>query len=124
VKLEIRVVSYPGCRFEALEPPQLGTLQAIPSDMSKELLLTADQAALVTEATPAPKAVALTFSDADADALMALPLAEAKRLVAAEFERQYLVRVMESAKSVSEGARQTGLDRTNFRRLLQRHGLH
>lgn len=92
--------------------------------MSNELLLTADQTALVetAEAAPAPKAVALTFSDADA--LMALPLAEAKRLVAAEFERQYLVRVMESAKSVSEGARATGLDRTNFRRLLQRHGLH
>lgn len=41
-----------------------------------------------------------------------------------EFERNYLVRVMERAGgSVSEGARLFGLDRTNFRRLLQRHGL-
>lgn len=58
------------------------------------------------------------------DDLLALPLVEAKRRVAAEFERNYLVRVMERAKgSVSEAARLTGLDRTNFRRLLQRHGL-
>lgn len=58
----------------------------------------------------------------DVDTLM--PLTEAKRLAAAEFERDYLVRVMErAAGSVSEGARLSGLDRTNFRRLLQRHGL-
>lgn len=48
----------------------------------------------------------------------------AKRLAAAEFERRYLVCVMERAGgSVSEGARLSGLDHTNFRRLLQRHGL-
>jgi transcriptional regulator with GAF, ATPase, and Fis domain len=53
-----------------------------------------------------------------------MPLTEAKRLAAAEFERRYLVAVMERAGgSVSEGARLLGLDRTNFRRLLQRHGL-
>jgi DNA-binding NtrC family response regulator len=51
-----------------------------------------------------------------------LPLTEAKRRAAAAYERQYLLRVMERAKgSVSEGARMAGLDRTNFRRLLQRH---
>src|SRR5690606_33227991 len=52
------------------------------------------------------------------------PLTEAKRRAAAEFERRYLVAVMSKAKgSVSEAARLAGLDRTNFRRLLQRHGL-
>jgi two-component system, NtrC family, response regulator GlrR len=79
-----------------------------------ELTLTAEQIALVATA---PKAD-------DDEALMAMPLVEAKRLVAAAFERRYLMRVMERAGgSISEGARLTGLDRTNFRRLLQRHGL-
>ena len=50
-------------------------------------------------------------------------LTEAKRRAASEFEKRYLTRVMEKSKgSVSEAARLAGLDRTNFRRLLQRHG--
>jgi transcriptional regulator with GAF, ATPase, and Fis domain len=56
--------------------------------------------------------------------LLEMPLTAAKRRAASDFERNYLVRVMERAGgSVSEGARRAGLDRTNFRRLLQRHGL-
>ncbi|HEY5927961.1 MAG TPA: sigma-54 dependent transcriptional regulator [Kofleriaceae bacterium] len=52
------------------------------------------------------------------------PLTEAKRRASAVFEKRYLVKVMEKAKgSVSEAARLAGLDRTNFRRLLQRHGI-
>ena len=51
-----------------------------------------------------------------------LPLTEAKRTASAAFEKRYLVRVMQmSHGSVSEAARLAGLDRTNFRRLLQRH---
>ena len=53
-----------------------------------------------------------------------MPLTEAKRLAAAVFERHYLVRAMEAAKdSVVEAALAAGVDRSNFRRLLQRHGL-
>jgi two-component system response regulator HydG len=52
------------------------------------------------------------------------PLTEAKRKASAGFEKRYLIAAMERAKgSVSEAARLAGLDRTNFRRLLQRHGL-
>jgi DNA-binding NtrC family response regulator len=52
------------------------------------------------------------------------PLTEAKRRAGAAFEKRYLIAAMERAKgSVSEAARLAGLDRTNFRRLLQRHGL-
>jgi len=50
-------------------------------------------------------------------------LTEAKRQSATEFERCYLVNLMQRAGSVSEAARLAGLDRTNFRRLLSRHGL-
>jgi two-component system response regulator GlrR len=53
-----------------------------------------------------------------------LPLTEAKHRASMEFEWRYLIKVMTRAKgSVSEGARLAGLDRTNFRRLLHRHGL-
>ena len=52
------------------------------------------------------------------------PLTDAKRRASAAFEKRYLLAVMERAKgSVSEAARLSGLDRTNFRRLLQRHGI-
>ena len=53
-----------------------------------------------------------------------IQLTEAKRLAAAAFERNYLVQAMESAKgSVVDAALLAGVDRSNFRRLLQRHGL-
>ncbi len=85
----------------------------------QQLVLTVDQVVLVAE-TAAPAGPVVL----DDDVLMAMPLTEAKRLAAAEFERSYLARVMERAGgSVSEGARLSGLDRTNFRRLLQRHDL-
>src|SRR5882757_5625827 len=52
------------------------------------------------------------------------PLTEAKRRAAAVFEKNYLTMAMERSKgSISEAARLAGLDRTNFRRLLQRHGI-
>jgi two-component system response regulator HydG len=52
------------------------------------------------------------------------PLTEAKRRAGAVFEKTYLTMAMVRAKgSISEAARLAGLDRTNFRRLLQRHGI-
>ena len=70
--------------------------------------------------TPLP--VAVPGSGGDDDQLP--PLTEAKRRASAEFEKNYLNMAMERAKgSISEAARLAGLDRTNFRRLLQRHGI-
>ncbi|HEY1816860.1 MAG TPA: sigma-54 dependent transcriptional regulator [Kofleriaceae bacterium] len=64
------------------------------------------------------------FVDAGTDDDELVGLTEAKRRASSAFEKRYLVRVMEKAKgSVSEAARLAGLDRTNFRRLLQRHGI-
>jgi two-component system response regulator HydG len=60
----------------------------------------------------------------DASGITRAPLTEAKRMSATEFERCYLASVLEQAGgSVSEAARIAGLDRTNFRRLLHRHGI-
>jgi DNA-binding NtrC family response regulator len=53
-----------------------------------------------------------------------MPLTEAKRLASAAFERNYLAYAIASAKgSLMDAARLAGVDRSNFRRLLQRHGL-
>jgi two-component system response regulator HydG len=65
--------------------------------------------------------VGVTITDDDDEAI---GLTEAKRRASGAFEKRYLTRVMERSKgSVSEAARLAGLDRTNFRRLLQRHGI-
>ncbi len=74
---------------------------------------------IVTRARPVSGVIA-PISEMDVDQ----PLTEAKRHASAIFEKRYLLAVMEKAKgSVSEAARLSGLDRTNFRRLLQRHGI-
>jgi hypothetical protein len=53
-----------------------------------------------------------------------MPFTEAKHISTGVFERDYLSRVMERAMdSVKAAARLAGIDRTNFRRLLQRQGL-
>nr|HEX4313957.1 sigma-54 dependent transcriptional regulator [Kofleriaceae bacterium] len=65
---------------------------------------------------------AFRLPELDGDDL--LQLTEAKRRASAQFEKAYLHEVMARAKgSVSEAARLSGLDRTNFRRLLQRHAI-
>jgi two-component system response regulator HydG len=70
-----------------------------------------------------PSIQVTTTADADLAGNLE-PLTEAKRRASSAFERRYLMKVMERAKgSVSEAARLSGLDRTNFRRLLQRHGI-
>jgi two-component system response regulator AtoC len=52
------------------------------------------------------------------------PLTETKRQAIAAFERTYLVNVLRTTKgSTAAAARLAGIDRTNFRRLLQRHGI-
>jgi two-component system response regulator HydG len=69
------------------------------------------------------KAAGSAIATNDDDAELA-PLTEAKRRASGAFEKRYLTRVMaKSLGSVSEAARLAGLDRTNFRRLLQRHGI-
>ena len=115
VKLETRVLGYPGFVIARLRRRDRGTRRAIPAGMKT---LTPEQTVLVKEV------IATAATSLSGDDLTAMPLVEAKRLAAAEFERRYLVCVMDRAGgSVSEAARLSGLDRTNFRRLLQRHDL-
>ena len=74
-----------------------------------------------------PSAIAATETLATLDVSTSgelTPLTDAKRRASAAFEKRYLIAAMTRAKgSVSEAARIAALDRTNFRRLLQRHGI-
>ena len=108
--LQVALASAPPRLDDTVEIPAIDPTTIDPIDPTVEIDLTASFAA-------AP-------SLGDDEALMWMQITDAKRLAASTFERRYLVRVMERADgSVSEGARLSGLDRTNFRRLLQRHGL-
>jgi len=63
-----------------------------------------------------------TCAGIDTTGITTTPLTEGKHRSAAEYERCYLASVMARANgSVSEGARIAGLDRSNFKRLLQRY---
>lgn len=60
----------------------------------------------------------------DASSVLDLPFAEAKELMMKAFEVRYLTAMLErSHGSISAAARLAHLDRSNFRRLLRRHGL-
>jgi len=60
----------------------------------------------------------------DAPASAEVEFARAKESAVEAFEHRYLTEVMaRAAGSVSEAARLAGLDRSNFRRLLRRHGI-
>jgi DNA-binding NtrC family response regulator len=53
-----------------------------------------------------------------------LAFAKAKQAAIDEFERSYLADVLRRASgSVAEAARLCGLDKSNFRRIVRRHGL-
>ena len=78
--------------------------------------------AITAHAVERSSAISMTLPTGDEEQLP--PLTEAKRRASAVFEKNYLTMAMERAKgSISEAARLAGLDRTNFRRLLQRHGI-
>jgi two-component system response regulator AtoC len=75
---------------------------------------------IVARAKLSPTARALIVDEGDE----LLSLTEAKRKASSAYEKAYLERVMRKTKgSISQAARLSGLDRTNFRRLLQRHGI-
>jgi len=81
------------------------------------------------EALPAslaarPSAAGSPDATGDDEGGSLLPFGEAKRRVNVIFERSYLLKVLERARgSMSEAARLAGIDRTNLRRLLRRHGI-
>jgi DNA-binding NtrC family response regulator len=88
-----------------------------------EVILPADVAFLRDEAL---SSVALAPSETAQDtafdaALFELPYAHAKRQAVLAFERAYIRDVLRrTGENVSEAARQSGLDRSNFRRVMKK----
>lgn len=55
-------------------------------------------------------------------AIFSMAFNEAKSLAVAEFERTYIERMLVATNyNISEAARRSGLDRSNFRRVMQRY---
>lgn len=54
------------------------------------------------------------------DHVVGLPYAEAKRRVVSTFNRRYVARQIERGGNKSAGARLSGLERNNFKRLLKK----
>jgi DNA-binding NtrC family response regulator len=88
--------------------------------------LTVDDLPDALGARPAPLARATDTGEAIdlvARALADVPYAEAKRRVVRDFDRAYAQFLLERSNgNVSEAARLAGLDRSNFRRVLRKHG--
>lgn len=65
------------------------------------------------QSTPGPPAISALLAD--------LPFAEAKRAAMTQFEEAYVTEVMRrSDGNLSEAARQAGVDRSNFKRILRK----
>mgnify|MGYP001015685276 CR=1 FL=1 len=99
-------------------------LQSLPSSVAGKRKFARAGTGGGPEPEPAPGNAEATPSEADDELDLEVSLAEAKKRAAAEFERAYLLRLLEDARgSVSAAARVAAIDRTNFRRLLQRHNI-
>ncbi len=104
--------SWPG-NVRELENTILGALALRQGD---SIDVSALPARILEAARPAAPAAAVIDVDQ--------PLADAKRKAMNDFEKAYLLRVLDATKgNVAEAARRTGVDRSNFRRLLHRHGI-
>jgi len=72
-------------------------------------------------ATPARAAAPVATSSAE-PAYMTLPFRQAKEAAVGSFERRYVENLLARCEgNVSQAAREAGLDRSNFRRVLQKH---
>ena len=74
---------------------------------------------------PAAMGGAVAGSDIAAESLSHLPYGRAKGAAIVAFERSYLTTKMRQADGIiSKAARDAGMDRSNFKRLLREYGVH
>ncbi|MFO0724881.1 MAG: sigma-54 dependent transcriptional regulator [Myxococcota bacterium] len=74
------------------------------------------------QAEARPKPATETRAAGADPALYTMPFNEAKALAVAEFEKSYIEQMLAATDhNISEAARRSGLDRSNFRRVMQRY---
>jgi two-component system response regulator HydG len=115
----------PGIRFasEALEALTAyefpGNIRELENAIERAAIMTSDDV-VTPEALPAPLRPRSNSSSSRLRAALDLSFNEARH----RFERSYLDQVLaDSGGNLSEAARRSGMDRSNFRRLLDRHGV-
>jgi DNA-binding NtrC family response regulator len=113
----------PGMRFasdalEALAAYEFpGNIRELENAIERAAIMTSDD---IVTAQALPAQFRAASSRPRASSLLELPFNEAR----ARFERSYLDQVLEeSGGNLSQAARRSGMDRSNFRRLLERHGV-
>jgi DNA-binding NtrC family response regulator len=115
----------PGIRFasdalDALAAYEFpGNIRELENAIERAAIMTADDV-VTAQALPAALRPRNPGSSSRLRAVVDLTFNEARQ----RFERTYLDQVLEdSAGNLSQAARRSGMDRSNFRRLLERHGV-
>jgi DNA-binding NtrC family response regulator len=84
----------------------------------------ADGAVIESAHLPPGLGGAVPVADVEAAGVSHLPYAQAKKAALATFERHYLGAKLKLAKgNISQAARDSGMDRSNFKRLLREYGV-
>ncbi len=96
-----------------------GNIRELENAIERAAIMTADDV-VTAQSLPAQLAPRSHSSSSRLRAVVDMTFNEARQ----RFERTYLDQVLEdSAGNLSQAARRSGMDRSNFRRLLERHGV-
>jgi DNA-binding Lrp family transcriptional regulator len=97
--------------------------EAIYFKIEERLAAATNAAGTTTASTPEPM-IETPTAEPTIETPTDVPIEVAKRRAAEDIERDHLTRIMEQSNgTISDAARIAGVDRTNFRRRLQRAGL-
>jgi transcriptional regulator with GAF, ATPase, and Fis domain len=113
-----------GVSAEAMELLTLhrwpGNVRELENTIERAVVLTSHETLEASDLPPALREARRGAGDVETVSLAHLPYCEAKKLAVRAFERRYLSALLQKNRdNVSSAARDAGLDRSNFRRLLK-----
>ena len=99
-----------------------GNVRELENAIERAVVLTQNKVLDVEDLPPQVRDSGRMVGDVEVSSLAHLPYSEAKKLAVRAFERRYLSALMSKNRdNVSSAARDAGLDRSNFRRLLKQY---